>query len=290
MEKVLTTEKQESKFRETWDVLKKNKAALIGLIIVTFLILLALFGKFIEPFDPLSSIPKDNRQSPNAKHWFGTDIQGRDLFSRVIDGARISMSVGVSAVLISLVLGTILGAISGYRGGKTDTVIMRIMDIVLAIPGILLAIAFMSAFGRGLDKAILAISIGSIPEYARIVRGCVLAEKENDYIQAARIIGNTDLRIIFKHILPNILPSIIVRATLGISGAVLETAALGFLGLGVQPPAAEWGTMLSMARSQMTSHPYMMISPGIAIALTVLGFNLLGDGLRDILDPKSRTK
>jgi ABC-type antimicrobial peptide transport system permease subunit len=187
-----------------------------------------------------------------------------------------------------LTIGTIMGAIAGYRGGRADTVIMRLMDMLLAIPSILLAITFMAALGKGIDKAVIAIGLVSIPEYARIVRGCILSVKENDYVQAAKVIGNKDTRIIFKHIMPNILSSIVVRATLGISTAVLDTSALGFLGLGVQPPYAEWGDMLGRARGFIFSAPYTLIFPGIAITITVLAFNLLGDGLRDALDPKSR--
>jgi peptide/nickel transport system permease protein len=198
--------------------------------------------------------------------------------------------VGVAAVAISLSIGVILGAIAGYRGGRTDAFIMRLMDIMLAIPSILLAIAFMAALGKGLDKAIIAIGLVSIPEYARIVRGSILSVKENDYVQAAKIIGNRPSRIIYKHILPNVISVIVVRATLGISTAVLDTAALGFLGLGVQPPFAEWGDMLGRARGFIFSAPYTLIFPGIAITITVLAFNLLGDGLRDALDPKSRIK
>jgi len=215
---------------------------------------------------------------------------GRDLFSRVLDGTKISLFVGVAAVSISLSVGVLLGAIAGYRGGRTDTIIMRIMDMLLSIPSILLAIAFMAALGKGLGKAVIAIGLVSIPEYARIVRGSILSIKESDYVQAAKVIGNRDRRIIFKHILPNIVSLIVVRATLGISTAILDTAALGFLGLGVQPPYAEWGDMLGRARGFIFSAPYTLIFPGIAITITVLAFNLLGDGLRDALDPKSRIK
>ncbi|HEX3033143.1 MAG TPA: ABC transporter permease, partial [Bacillota bacterium] len=196
--------------------------------------------------------------------------------------------VGVTAVAISLSAGVILGSIAGYRGGKTDAFIMRLMDMMLAIPSILLAIAFMAALGKGLDKAVVAIGLVSIPEYARIVRGSILSVREHDYVQAAKVIGNKPGRIIYKHILPNVMSVIVVRATLGISTAVLDTAALGFLGLGVQPPFAEWGDMLGRARGFIFSAPYTLIFPGVAIMLTVLAFNLLGDGLRDALDPKSR--
>ena len=281
-------EKPESQLREMWESLWANKAAVAGLFIIGFLALVALLGPWIMPYDPNLQDMTNTFVPPCAEHWFGTDQLGRDIFSRIISGTRISLTVGVTAVAISLTVGIVLGSIAGYRGGLADTVIMRCMDMMLAIPSILLAIAFMAAMGKGLDKAVVAIGLVSIPEYARIVRGCILSVKENDYVQAARVIGNRDGRIIFKHILPNVISSIVVRATLGISTAVLDTAALGFLGLGVQPPAAEWGDMLGRARGFIFSAPYTLLFPGVAITLTVLAFNLLGDGLRDALDPKSR--
>jgi peptide/nickel transport system permease protein len=283
-------EKPESLFREMWSSLIQNKGAVVGLVIIVILVLIAVFGRFIMPYDPNLSDMSQSFLTPGGEHWFGTDQLGRDIFSRIIDGTRISLTVGVVAVALSLTVGTILGAVAGYRGGKTDTVIMRIMDMMLSIPSILLAIAFMAALGKGIDKAVIAIGLVSIPEYARIVRGTVLSAKENDYVQAARVIGNKDWRIIFKHIMPNILSSIVVRATLGISTAGLDTSALGFLGLGVQPPYAEWGDMLGRARGFIFSAPYTLIFPGVAITITVLAFNLLGDGLRDALDPKARKK
>lgn len=283
-------EKPESLFKEMWASLILNKGAVIGLVIIVILILVALFGKLIMPYDPNYSDMSASFLPPSAAHWFGTDQLGRDIFSRIIDGTKISLTVGLLAVAISLSVGTLLGAIAGYRGGRTDTMIMRFMDMVLAIPEILLAIAFMAALGKGLDKAVIAIGLVSIPQYARIVRGSILSVKENDYVQAARVVGNKGSRIVFKHIMPNVLSSIVVRATLGISTAVLDTAALGFLGLGVQPPLAEWGDMLGRARGFIFSAPYTLIFPGIAITITVLAFNLLGDGLRDALDPKARKK
>ncbi|WP_407306483.1 ABC transporter permease [Desulfosporosinus sp. SB140] len=290
-------EKPESQLKLMWETLRQNKAAVVGLIIIGILALIALtvwvselMGKQILPYDPNYSDMTKSFIRPNAEHWFGTDQLGRDMFSRILDGTKISLFVGVAAVAISLSVGVILGSTAGYRGGKTDTVIMRLMDMMLAIPSILLAIAFMAALGKGLDKAIIAIGLVSIPEYARIVRGNILSVKENDYVHAAKIIGNKTSRIIYKHILPNVISVIVVRATLGISTAVLDTAALGFLGLGVQPPFAEWGDMLGRARGFIFSAPYTLIFPGIAITITVLAFNLLGDGLRDALDPKSRIK
>ena len=290
-------EKPESQLKVMWETLRQNKAAVAGLIIIGCLVVIALsvwiselLGIQILPYDPNYSDMTQSFIHPNAEHWFGTDQLGRDLFSRILDATKISLSVGLAAVSISLTIGVILGAIAGYSGGRADTIIMRCMDMMLAIPSILLAIAFMAALGKGLDKAVIAIGLVSIPEYARIVRGSILSVKENDYVQAAKIIGNKPNQIIFKHILPNVISSIVVRATLGISTAVLDTAALGFLGLGVQPPYAEWGDMLGRARGFIFTAPYTLIYPGIAITITVLAFNLLGDGLRDALDPKSRIK
>lgn len=283
-------EKPENRFKEMWEALVQNKGAVVGLVIIVLLVFVAVFGKWLMPYDPNLSDMTQSFITPNAQHWFGTDQLGRDIFSRIIDGTHISLTVGITAIVISLTIGTILGSIAGYKGGKTDTVIMRVMDMMLAIPSILLAITFMAALGKGIDKAVIAIGLVCIPEYARIVRGSILSVKENDYVQAAKVIGNKDARIVFKHILPNIVSSIVVRATLGISTAVLDTAALGFLGLGVQPPYAEWGDMLGRARGFIFSAPYTLIFPGVAITITVLAFNLLGDGLRDAIDPRSRKR
>lgn len=281
-------EKPESRLKSMWDALKKNKAALFGLFVIIFLLIIAIIGPLITPYNPNQQIMQDVSQTPSAKHWFGTDDLGRDIFSRVIVGTRISLFVGVAAVAFSLLIGIVLGSIAGYFGGKVDAFIMRLMDIMLSIPSILLAITLMAALGKGIDKAIIAIGVVSIPEYARIIRSSILSVKENDYVAAAKVLGNSDSRIIFKHILPNVVSSIVVRATLGISTAILDTAALGFLGLGVQPPTAEWGDMLGRVRSMVLVYPHMLIFPGLAITLAVLAFNLFGDGLRDALDPKSR--
>jgi len=278
------------RFKNFMGLIISNKAAFVGLIIVMLIVIVAIlnsiFGKLMLPYDPFTGDLSKSLQSPSATHFFGTDEQGRDIFSRVIDGTKISLRVGVISVAIALSLGTVVGSVCGYFGGKLDMFLMRIMDIVLAFPSLLLAIAFMSALGKGLDKAVIAISIVTIPEYARIVRGCVLSVRESEYVQAAKAIGNNEFAIIFKHVLPNILSPIIVRATLGVSGAILDAAALGFLGLGVQPPLAEWGTMLGAGRSYFFNAPYIILFPGLAITITVLAFNLFGDGLRDALDPK----
>jgi ABC-type dipeptide/oligopeptide/nickel transport system permease subunit len=287
---VKSSEKAESRLHNMWEVLTENKAAMVGLIIIVILIIVAFFGRFMVPFDPNVGDLKDSLQGPSVHHIMGTDEQGRDIFSRIIDGTKVSLRVGVISVSFALLMGIFLGSIAAYYEGAADMIIMRIMDIMLAIPSLLLAIAFMTALGKGIDKAIFAIGFVTIPEYARIVRGCILSVKGNDYVSAARAIGNRDSAIIFRHILPNVLSPIIVRATLGISTAILETAALGFLGLGVQPPYAEWGSMLGSGRSYFFNAPYIVLFPGIAITITVLAFNLLGDGLRDALDPKNTIK
>lgn len=277
-----------SPLREFWHRLCKNKLALGSLIFLVLLVLTAIFAPYIAPYDPVNGVMADSLQKPSSDHLLGTDELGRDILSRIIYGARISLKVGLIAVTFALSIGTVLGSIAGYYGGKIDNLIMRVMDIMLSFPSLLLAIAFMSVLGRGVENAIIAISIVSIPEYARIVRGSVLSVKENEYVQAARAIGNRDRAIIFKHIMPNVIAPIIVRGTLGISTAILDTAALGFLGLGVQPPDAEWGTMLGAGRSYLFNAPHLVMYPGIAITLTVMAFNMLGDGLRDALDPRLR--
>lgn len=287
-EQQVQIEKPESNLKRMWEALIQNKAAVVGMVVIILLMFVAIFGKWIMPYDPNYGDMSINKQTPSMAHWFGTDEQGRDIFSRIIDGTSVSLSVGIKAVAFALVIGTMLGAVAGYKGGKIDTMIMRLMDIMMSIPDILLAITLMAALGRGIDKAVIAIGLVTIPEYARIVRGSIMSIKDSEYVQAAKVIGNNDFVIIFRHILPNVLSPIIVRATLGISTAILNVAALGFLGLGVQPPDAEWGDMLGRARSFIFEAPYMLIFPGIAITITVLAFNLLGDGLRDAFDPKTQ--
>ncbi|SHK80862.1 nickel transporter permease [Desulforamulus aeronauticus] len=271
-----------------WRRLRKNKLAMVSLVFLVTLSLVAIFAPLVAPYDPYFSDMPKALSSPSGEHLLGNDELGRDILSRIIYGARISLRVGLIAVGIALSVGMVVGSIAGYYGGRIDIIIMRFMDIMLAFPSILLAIALMAVLGRGVENAIIAIGIVSIPEFARIVRGSVLSVKENEYVQAARAIGNNDFQIIFKHILPNVMAPIIVRATLGISTAILETSALGFLGLGVAPPFAEWGTMLGSGRGYLFNAPHLVFFPGIAITLTVMAFNLLGDGLRDALDPRLR--
>lgn len=276
----------ESRFREFIARFMASSSAMIGLCLLIVMVFCAVFAPVLAPYDPYASDLPNSLQAPSAAHLLGTDELGRDILSRILYGARISLLVGVEAVTLALIFGVILGAVAGFYGGKADTIIMGIMDIMLSFPSILLAIAFMTVLGRGLDKAVIAIGIVSIPHYARIVRGSVLSVKENVYVMAARAIGNSDRRLIFVHILPNVLAPIIVRATIGVSVAILEAAALGFLGLGVQPPTAEWGTMLGSGRQTIFNAPHIVTFPGVAITITVMAFNLLGDGLRDVLDPR----
>ena len=285
--------KGESLWDDVRHALVQNVPAMVSLGVICFLAIIAIVTAIapqILPYDPYAQDLSASFLPPSVEHWFGTDQQGRDIFCRILIGSQISLTVGLLSVAISLTVGVALGAIAGYKGGVVDTVIMRFMDMMLAIPSILLAIAFMAALGRGIDKAIIAIGFVSIPEYARIVRSQVLAVKQADYVAAARVIGDSDALIIFRHVLPNVMPSIIVRATLGISAAILDAAALGFLGLGVQPPAAEWGDMLGRGRNYIFAAPHTMIFPGLAITVTVLAFNLLGDGIRDAFDPKARKR
>lgn len=284
---------EKSLLSDVWYSLSRNKAAVVSLVVIVLLALIAVVTALfpgVLPYDPNHQDLSQSFQAPSLAHLCGTDQQGRDIFSRILVGSQISLAVGVIAVAISLVVGVTLGAVAGYKGGAVDTVIMRVMDMMLAIPSTLLAIALMAALGKGIDKAVIAISIVAVPQYARIVRGQVLSVKERDYVAAARVAGDTDATILWKHILPNVMPSIIVRATLGVSSAILDTSALGFLGLGVQPPAAEWGDMLGRGRNFIFSAPHTMIFPGLAITITVLAFNLLGDGIRDAFDPKSRER
>lgn len=264
----------------------KNKNAVLGLIFIIILIICSLVPSLISPYGFDDQNLQEKFISPNGQHWFGTDDYGRDIFSRVIYGARISLTIGVVSVAISSVLGTTLGCISGYYGGRVDNLIMRMIDIMLAIPNILLAMSLVSMLGTSFINLIIAIGIGTVPEYSRIVRASILSEKEQEYIEAARSIGASDFRIIMKHILPNCLAPIIVQSTLSIAISILSAASLSFIGLGVAPPTPEWGSMLSSGRPFIRDYWYVVTFPGLAIVLSVLSFNMFGDGLRDALDPR----
>jgi peptide/nickel transport system permease protein len=277
-----------SPWKEAWKSFRKNKTALVGLSIVLFFILIALTGPLIAP-QGINEQNMDIRlQAPSADHWLGTDDFGRDILSRIIHGARISLWVGFFAVVGSAVAGSLLGIVAGYYGRWVDTIISRFFDILLAFPSILLAIAVVAALGPSLRNALIAIAIINVPNFGRLIRSRVLSVKQEEYVMAAKAIGMSDRRILFSHVLPNSMAPIIVQGTLAIATAIIEAAALGFLGLGAQAPDPEWGKMLSDARQYMLDAPWTMIFPGLAIMLTVLGFNLMGDGLRDALDPKMK--
>lgn len=288
--------RNENRFLEFVRLFKKNKSAVFGLCIASMLIVFALFSPFIATALPdiqdLSArlIPPFWYEGGSIKHLLGTDDFGRDLFSRIIYGARISIMVGAISVSISLFFGLVMGVFAGYYGGLIDAMIMRLVDMMLSIPAILLAIVIVSILGPSLYNAMIAIGIVGIPTYARIVRGSVLAEKEKEYVIASRINGSNNIRLMFKVILPNCTTPIIVQATMGFASAVLEAAGLSFLGLGAQPPTPEWGAMLADSLQFITTAPWMIFYPGLAIFLTVLGFNLIGDGLMDVLDPKLKAK
>ena len=278
--------KPSSLWKDAFKRFYRNKTAVVALVVLILMVLLAIFAGVLTPYGPYDSDLTQVKVGPSAAHPFGCDENGRDILTRILFGARISLSVGVITVLISTVLGSVIGIVSGYYGGNVDAILSRLMEMIQSFPSILLAIIFMSVFGRGIENAIIAIALVSIPGPARIIRSSVLSTKENDYVAAANAIGCSDMRIMFKHILPNVLAPIIVNATMSVSGSILSLASLGFLGLGVQPPTAEWGYMLASGRKYIFSSSHIIMFPGIAIAITVLAFNLLGDGLRDALDPR----
>jgi len=271
---------------EVWRRLRKNKMAMIGLFIVLLIILTAVFADYIAPYSYRTQHLERRQEGPSADFWLGTDDLGRDIFSRIVYGSRVSLQVGFVAVSIAVMLGGTLGALAGYYGSHLDNWIMRFMDVILAIPSILLAIAIVSSFGGGLVNVMVAVGVSNIPIYARIVKASVISIKEQEYIEAARAVGAGDARIIFRHILPNSLAPIIVQGTLGVATAILSAAGLSFIGLGIEPPTPEWGAMLSAGRHIIRRAPHVTTFPGVAIMITIFALNLLGDGLRDALDPR----
>ncbi len=285
-QKSATRTKKHSLWLDVLRRLNKNKMAMFGLYVILALIFIAIFADFIAPYGYDEQNLDIVRQPPSFAHPFGTDSSGRDILSRVIYGSRVSLTVGFIAVGLAAAIGGTLGAIAAFYGKRTDNIIMRVMDIMMAIPGMLLAIALASALGPGLNNMMIAIGFGSIPSYARIVRASVLTVKEQEYIEAAKSIGVSDTKIILGHIMPNAMAPIIVQATLGVAGAILSASALSFLGLGITPPQPEWGAMLSSARQYLRSDWYMATFPGLAIMLTIYALNVFGDGLRDALDPR----
>src|SRR5262245_30396506 len=264
--------------------------ARVGAAIVLVTVLAAVAGPWLVPFDPAAQELALRLQGPSGEHWFGLDELGRDIFARVLSGARISLLVGLVVVGVSASIGIVMGSLAGYFGGRIDEAISRLIDILLAFPGLLLAIAMVAVLGPSLTNVFLALSLIGWVGYARLVRGQVLRARELEFVQAARALGATTARILARHVIPAALPAVTVQATLGMGGAILAEAALSFLGLGVQPPTPSWGTMLDGGRTHLLDAPHLTIFPGLAIAFLVLGFNFLGDGLRDALDPVTRTR
>jgi ABC-type dipeptide/oligopeptide/nickel transport system permease subunit len=276
-----------------------HRSAQVGLFLLIMMVIAAVFAQWIAPYDPIVPIMTEKRRTPpcihllgcpadQPEHLMGIDGNNRDLFSRVVFGARLSLSIGISTISFAILIGGLLGLLSGYYGGWVDNLIMRTMDVLMAFPSLLLAIAIVSVLGPGLINALLAISIVSIPVYARVVRSSVLSVKGLDYVDASRALGASNIRLLFTRILPNALTPLIVQGTLGIAGAILSAAALSFLGLGAEVPTPEWGLMLGEERNSVFNAPFLVFFPGVAIMLTVLSFNLIGDGLRDALDPRLR--
>ena len=291
MRKQKTTESAESlrkssQWKDVWIRLRRNKLAMVGMVIAVLLALMAIFAPVIAPYDYQVQSIANRLQMPSAQHLMGTDNMGRDILSRLIYGGRISLLVSLLAVIVSLVIGGLLGAVSGYLGGKVDSVIMRLMDILMAIPGILMAVCISAALGGGVWQTALAIAVAGIAGVCRLVRGQTLTLRNQEYIEAARASGSGTLRILLSNIIPNCLAPIIVNTTMSIGGNIMMISALSFVGLGVQPPIPEWGAILNSGREYVSTFWPLITFPGIAIALTMFGFNVFGDGLRDALDPK----
>ena len=273
-----------------WMRLKKNKMAMAGLFMLLAMILIAVFAGIIADYDTeaIQQNMPERKQTPSAKHWFGTDNFGRDVFARIIHGSRISLSMSIIAMAIAVAIGAVIGAIAGYYGGKTDNILMRFMDILLAIPPMLMSISIVAALGQSMVNLLIALAIAYIPVFARVIRSSILSIKDQEFIEAAKSCGSSNGRIIFKHIIPNAIGPIIVQATLAMGATILIIASLSFMGLGVKPPSPEWGTMLYEGRDFLKGAPYLVLFPGGAITLAVISLNLLGDGLRDALDPRLR--
>ncbi|AIQ48278.1 peptide ABC transporter permease [Paenibacillus sp. FSL R7-0273] len=279
-----------AKPRTLWSLLLRNRLAAIGLTFILIWTVIAIIAPWIAPHDPYATNMANKLQAPSASHWFGTDNFGRDILSRVLYGARISIWTGLIAVGISFVIGVPLGGIAAYYGGRTGTIIMRLMDILLSFPSLVLSMAIAASIGAGLTSAMIAVGIVGIPEFARLMFGQTVSLREKEYIEASRAIGVKNTVILYRHILPNALAPLMVQATLGMGFAILTASSLSFLGLGVKPPIAEWGAMISEGREYIISGQWWLVTfPGLSIATSILGFNLLGDGFRDVLDPRLRS-
>ena len=282
--------KKRSQLSIIWNRLRKNKLAMLGLAILVVMVALAVCADWIADYDTnVTGMNMAERlQTPSAKHWFGTDSYGRDVFARIIHGSRLSLSLSIFAMLAAVAIGSIIGAIAGYYGGRVDDVLMRLMDILLAIPPMLMSISIVAALGHSMVNLMVALSLAYIPVFARVIRSSILTVKGQEFIEAAKACGTSNARIILRHIIPNAIGPIIVQATLAMGSTILIISSLSFMGMGIQPPQPEWGTMLYEGRDLIRTSPYLVIFPGIAIALAVLSLNLLGDGLRDALDPRMK--
>lgn len=282
--------KKRSQLSIIWNRLRKNKLAMLGLAILVVMVALAVCADRIADYDTnVTGMNMAERlQTPSAKHWFGTDSYGRDVFARIIHGSRLSLSLSIFAMLAAVAIGSIIGAIAGYYGGRVDDVLMRLMDILLAIPPMLMSISIVAALGHSMVNLMIALSLAYIPVFARVIRSSILTVKGQEFIEAAKACGTSNARIILRHIIPNAIGPIIVQATLAMGSTILIISSLSFMGMGIQPPQPEWGTMLYEGRDLIRTSPYLVIFPGIAIALAVLSLNLLGDGLRDALDPRMK--
>ena len=278
--------KKTNQMKEIWRRFRKSKTAMLGLCLLIFVLSIAIFADVITPYENAISQSADRLDSPSAAHIFGTDELGRDLFARIVHGSRYSLLIGVSTSVLALVIGGLLGAIAAYYGGWGDNIIMRLTDVVMTVPPILLSLAVVAALGGSLRNLLIAITISCVPSMLRLVRSVVLGVVDEDYIEAARSYGASDMRIILKYVIPNALGPIIVTTTMNVANMILSAAGLSFLSLGVQPPAPEWGALLSDAKTYMFTAPHLLYIPGIFIVIAALSFNLAGDGLRDALDPK----
>lgn len=280
--------KRQSAFLETLRLTIKSPSARLGAILFLLVVVLSLLAPLIAPYSPTDLDVKSIAKPPSASHIFGTDHMGRDIFSRILYGGRYSLALGVCSSLLGALIGIVFGCVAGYFGGATETLIMRLMDVLSALPSLLLCILLSSALGKGFFNTVLALTIGSIPQGVRMMRAQILSERSREYVEAAESINCSKLSIMFRHLLPNAISPMIVVTTMGIGSTIMSSSSLSFIGLGVQPPTPEWGAMLSDARSHMLNSQYMMLFPGLFIAITILAINLLGDGLRDALDPKLR--
>lgn len=280
--------KKRSQFSLIWHRLRRNKLAMAGLVLMTMIVLLALCADLIADYDKVvvGMNMAERLQPPNAGHWFGTDGYGRDVFARIIHGSRLSLSLSIISMLVAVAVGSLIGAIAGYYGGRIDDVLMRLMDMLLAIPPMLMSISIVAALGRSMTNLMLALALAYMPVFARVIRASILSVKGQEFVEAAKACGTSDARIIMRHIIPNAVGPIIVQATLAMGSSILTISSLSFMGMGIQPPQPEWGTMLYEGRDLIRTSPYLVIFPGLAIAMSVLSLNLLGDGLRDALDPR----